>query len=46
MTVTVPIISPVEGTPLVARGLLDRTDSLVYSAPPVLGYLLLVGWIG
>ncbi len=27
-------------------GLLDRTDSLVYSAPPVLGYLLLVGWIG
>ncbi len=27
-------------------GLLDRTDSLVYAAPPVLGYLLLVGWIG
>jgi len=26
-------------------GLLDRTDSLVYAAPPVLGYLLLVGWI-
>ncbi len=24
-------------------GLLDRTDSLLYAAPPVLGYLLLVG---
>jgi len=24
-------------------GLLDRTDSLFYSAPPVLGYLLAVG---
>ncbi len=24
-------------------GLLDRTDSLVYAAPPVLGYLLLTG---
>ncbi len=27
-------------------GLLDRTDSLVYAAPPVLGYLLLVGFLG
>lgn len=26
-------------------GLLDRTDSLVYAAPPVLGYLLLVGFL-
>lgn len=27
-------------------GLLDRTDSLLYAAPPVLGYLLAVGLIG
>ena len=26
-------------------GLLDRTDSLLYAAPPVLGYLLLVGLV-
>jgi phosphatidate cytidylyltransferase len=27
-------------------GLLDRTDSLLYAAPPVLGYLLALGLIG
>lgn len=27
-------------------GLLDRTDSLLYAAPPVLGYLVAVGLIG
>jgi phosphatidate cytidylyltransferase len=27
-------------------GLLDRTDSLLYAAPPILGYLLAVGLIG
>ncbi len=27
-------------------GLLDRTDSLLYSAPPVLGYLLVTGVLG
>ena len=26
-------------------GLLDRTDSLLYAAPPVLGYLLITGLI-
>jgi phosphatidate cytidylyltransferase len=27
-------------------GFLDRTDSLLYAAPPVLGYLLAAGLIG